>query len=76
MISSAIWNKEARVNFSKTNKIAQPVNVNIHEKNARWLSRRNARVSRNQGKIAPSRVRAESKRFDWSWPIITQNFDV
>ena len=26
---------------------------NIHEKISRWLSRRNARVSRNQGKIAP-----------------------
>ena len=25
MISSAIWNKYARVNFSKTNKRAQPV---------------------------------------------------
>ena len=27
---------------------------NIHEKVSRWLSRRNARVSRTQGKITPS----------------------
>jgi len=44
---------------------------NILEKISRCLSRRNARLSRNQGKIAPSiapsRAYAwfESKRFDW-----------
>ena len=51
---------------------------NIYEKIWRWLSRRNSRVSRNQGKIAPSRACAwfENKRFDWPsvsfsdhWPI-------
>jgi len=42
---------------------------NVHEKIPRWLSRRNARVSPNQGKIAPSRACAwfENKRFDWVW---------
>ena len=41
---------------------------NMYEKNLRWLSRRNARVSHNQGKIAPSRACAwfENKIFDWS----------
>ena len=51
---------------------------NIHEEISRWLSRRNPRVSHNEGKIRPSRVCAwfESKRFDWlslsffdHWPI-------
>ena len=55
---------------------------NIHEKILRWLSRRNACVSRNQRKIAPSIVPSracawfESKIFDWPsvsffdhWPI-------
>ena len=39
----------------------------IYMKKTRWLSRRNARVSRNHGKIAPSRARTlfENKRFDW-----------
>ena len=44
---------------------------NIHEEISRWFTKRNARVSCNQGKIAPSiapyRACAcfESKRFDW-----------
>ena len=55
---------------------------NIHEKILRCLSRRNADVSHNQGKIAPSIVPSrvcawfENKRFDWlsvsfvaHWPI-------
>ena len=55
---------------------------NIYEKISRWLSRRNARVSRNKGKIAPSIAPSracawfENKRFDWPsvsfsdhWPI-------
>ena len=47
------------------------VKMLIDEKITRWLSRRNARVSRNQGKmapwIAPSTACAwfENKRFDW-----------
>ena len=46
----------------------------IDEKISRWLSRRNAHVSRNQGKIAPSRVCAwfENKRFDW--PSVSFSF--
>ena len=44
--------------------------VITHTNCTRWLSRRNARVSRNHGKIASSRARAwfESKRFNWSLP--------
>ena len=52
----------------------------IHEKISRWLSRRNAQVSHNQGKITPSRAHAwfESKRFDWPsvsflWSLTNQN---
>ena len=50
----------------------------LTKKNSRWLSRRNARVSRNQGKIArwiaPSRACAwfENKRFDW--PSVSFSF--
>ena len=48
----------------------------IDEKISRWLSRRDACVSRNQGKIAPSRACTwfENKRFDWpsvSFPFAT-----
>ena len=56
--------------------------INKYEKISRWLSRRNACVSRYQEKItpwiAPSRARVwfENKRFDWpsvsffdQWPI-------
>ena len=55
---------------------------NIREKISRWLCRRKARVSRDQGKITPSIAPSsacdwfESKRFDWPsasffdhWPI-------
>ena len=111
MISSAICNKQARGNFSKTNKIARVRRAsaicglwkiykcsfipnctkkimwllinNICEKISRWLSRSNARVSRNQGKIAPSIAPSrgcawfENKRFDWPsvsfWSLTNQN---
>ena len=102
MISSAIWNKQAQVNFSKTNKIALTLQAaaiwglwkiykclfipnctrkimwlfinNIYEKILRWLSRRNAHVSHNQRKIAPSRACAwfENKRFHW--PSVSFSF--
>ena len=65
-----------------TRKIMWLLINNINEKISRWLSRRNARVSRNQGKIAPSIAPSkacawfENKRFDWPsvsfsdhWPI-------
>ena len=51
---------------------------NIYEKFSRWLRRRNARVSRYQGKIAPwiAPTRAcawfENKRFDW--PSVSFSF--
>ena len=51
---------------------------NIYEKISRWLSRRNARVSRNQGKFAPSIAPSractwfENKRFDW--PSVSFSF--
>ena len=46
----------------------------IDEKISRWLSRRNAHVSRNQGKISPSRACAwfENKRFHW--PSVSFSF--
>ena len=65
--------------LSKLHKKNHVIN-NVYEKISRRLSRRNARVSHNQGKIAPSRACAwfESKRFDWPsvsffdhWPIRT-----
>ena len=54
-----------------TRKIMWLLINNIYEKISRWLSRRNARVSRNQEKIAltiaPSRACAwfENRRFHW-----------
>ena len=50
----------------------------IDEKSSRWLSRRNARVSGNQGKIAPWIAPSgacawfENKRFDW--PSVSFSF--
>ena len=52
-----------------------------YEKISRWLSRRNARVSRNKGKIAPSRACPwfENTRFDcmaiseFLWSLTNQN---
>ena len=56
-----------------TRNIMQLLSINnIHVKISRWLSRRNARISHNQGKIVPSIAPSRacswfaSKRFDWS----------
>jgi len=82
MILSAIcsvWKIYERIFIpNSTRKIMWLLINNIHENNSRWLSRRNPRVSRNQGKItpsiAPSRARLDLKAQDLIGPDETLLF--